>query len=77
MHLHPFVVWKNQKSKKNQKSWSEKEVCSGALLARCYFQAAGIDCAIDQLKPGIKSMAQYFLFFFFLLFKDRVSNMHL
>ncbi len=26
------------------------EVCSGALLARCYFEASEIDYAIDQLK---------------------------
>ncbi len=59
MHLRPWA------------SWSEKEVCSGALLAGCYFEAAGIDCAIDQLKPGLKSMGAIF----FLLFKECVSNM--
>ncbi len=42
------------------------------LLACCYFEANKIVCAIDQLKPGLKSMAQYFL-----LFKERVSNMRL
>ncbi len=40
--------------------WSENEVCSGALLACWYFEELKIDCAIDQLKPGLKSMAQYF-----------------
>ncbi len=38
----------------------KKEMCSGALLARCYFEELKIDCAIDQLKPSLKSMAQYF-----------------
>ncbi len=37
---------------------------------RCYFEELKIDCAIDQLKPGLKSMAQYF----FLLFKEHVSR---
>ncbi len=48
------------------RSWacrSENEVCSGALLAHCYFEEVKIDCAIDQLKPGLKSMAQYFFSF--------------
>ncbi len=53
--------------------WSENEVCSGASLARCYFEATEIDRTIDQLKPGLKVMAQYFL----LLFKERVGNMRL
>lgn len=30
--------------------------CSGALLVCCYFEATTIDCAINQLKPGLKSM---------------------
>jgi len=30
-------------------SWFENKVCSGALLARCYFEATEIDCGIDQL----------------------------
>ncbi len=51
MHLRPFV--------RSWACWSEKEVCSGALLARCYFEELKIDCAIDQLKPSLKSMAQY------------------
>ncbi len=33
-------------------------MCSGASLARCYFEAN----EIDQLKPGLKSMAQHFFF---------------
>ncbi len=41
-------------------SWSENQVCSGALLARCYFEATENDCTIDQLKPGLKSVAQHF-----------------
>ncbi len=53
--------------------WSEIEVCSGASLAHCYFEATEIDCAIDQLKPGLKSKAQY-LFFCYL---KSVSNMRL
>ncbi len=48
MHLRPFV-----------RPWSENEVCSGALLTRCYFEATEIDCTIDQLKPGLKSVARY------------------
>ncbi len=52
MHLRPFVH--------SRACWSENEVCSGALLAHCYFEATEIDCATDQLKPGLKSMAQYF-----------------
>ncbi len=44
MHLRPSVSpWA---------SWSENEVCSGALLARCYFEATKNDCAIDQLNLG-------------------------
>ncbi len=50
--------------------WSKKEVCSGALLAHCYFEEMKIYCAIDQLKPSLKSMTQYF----FWLFKERVSR---
>ncbi len=26
---------------------------------RCYFEELKIDCTIDQLKPGLKSMPQY------------------
>ncbi len=37
----------------------------------CYFEATENNCAIDQLKPGLKSMAQCF---YFILFKGRVSN---
>jgi len=45
MHLRPFVhPWA---------CWSKIEGCSDALLARCYFEATEIDCAIDQLKPGL------------------------
>ncbi len=36
------------------------------MLARCYFEVTEIDCAIDQLKPGLKSMAQYFSFLCYL-----------
>ncbi len=62
MHLRPFVCpWA---------CWSKKEVCSGALLARCYFEELKIDCAIDQLKCGLKSMSKCI----FLLFKERVSR---
>ena len=64
MHLRPLL--------RQWAFWSENEVCSGALLARCYFEATEIDCAIDQLKPGLKSEI-----IFVLLFKERVSNMHL
>ncbi len=46
--------------------WSENEVCSGALLARFYFEELKIDCVIDQLKPGLKSMAQYIYMFCYL-----------
>ncbi len=42
--------------------------CSSALLARCYFEELKIDCAIDQLKPALKSMVHY------LLFKEPVSR---
>ncbi len=48
----------------------KNEVCSGALLARCYFEAT----EINQLKAGLKSTAQYL---FFWLFKERVSYMSL
>ncbi len=37
---------------------------SGALLARCYFEELKIDCAIDQLKPGLKSKVNGAIFFF-------------
>ncbi len=49
-------------------------VCSGALIAHCYFEATEIDCTIDILKPGLKSMAQYFLFICYL---KSVSNVRL
>ena len=29
-------------------------------MAHCYFEGAESDCATDQQKPGLKSMAQYF-----------------
>ncbi len=51
--------------------WSENEVCSGALLVRFYFEELKIDCVIDQLKPGLKSMAQYI---YVLLFKECFSR---
>ncbi len=35
---------------------------------RYYFEATEINCAIDQIKPGLKSMVQYFIYF--LLFKE-------
>ncbi len=38
----------------------KNKVCSGALLAYCYFEELKIDCAIDQLKPSLKSMVQYY-----------------
>ncbi len=44
---------------------------AGALLARCYFDATENNCAINQLKPGLKSMAQYFYF------KGALETMHL
>ncbi len=53
--------------------WSKKEVCSGALLARCYFEELKIDCTIDQLKPGLKSKVNGAIYLF-LLFKERVSR---
>ncbi len=40
--------------------WSENEVCSGALLACCNFVELNIDLRYRQLKPSLKSMAQYF-----------------
>ncbi len=52
MHLRPFL--------RSWACWSENEVCLGALLAHCYFEELKIDCAINQLKPDLKSMAQYF-----------------
>ncbi len=33
----------------------KKGVFSGALMARFYFEELKIDCAINQLKPGLKS----------------------
>ncbi len=53
MHLRPFV--------RSWACWCENEVCSGALLARCYFEATEINCATDQLKPGLKSKAVFHL----------------
>ncbi len=64
MHLRPFV--------RSWGCWSKKEVCSGALLAHCYFEELKIDCAIDQLKPGLKSKVNGAIFF--LLFKECVSR---
>ncbi len=55
-----------------QVCWSKKEVCSGALLACYYFEELKIACTIDQLKPSLKSMAQYYNTF--LLFRERVSR---
>ncbi len=52
--------------------WSENEVCSGALLTCCNFEELNIDCAIDQLKPGIKSKVNGAIFV--LLFKEPVSR---
>ncbi len=49
-----------------------KKVCSGALLARCYFEELKIDCAIDQLKPGLKSKVNGAIFLLF--FKKCVSR---
>lgn len=37
-------------------------MCSGALLASRYFEAAENSCAIDQLKPGLQYMPQYLFF---------------
>jgi len=45
--------------------WSEKEVCSGTLLARCYFEELKIDCAIELLKPGLKSKVNAAIFIYF------------
>ncbi len=42
----------------------KKEVCSGALLACCHFEELKIDCAIDQLKPGLKSIKDATIPFF-------------
>ncbi len=50
---------------------SEIEMCSGALLAHCYFEELKIDCAIDQLKPGLKSKVNGAIFI--LLLKECVS----
>ncbi len=33
------------------------------MLTRCYFEDMKIDYVIDQLKPGLKSMAQYIYFY--------------
>ncbi len=32
------------------------------MLARCYFEELKIDCAIDQLKPSLKSLDAIFVF---------------
>ncbi len=40
--------------------WSENEVCSGALLACCYFEELKIDCAVDQ-PPNPVNGAIFFL----------------
>ncbi len=42
----------------------KKEVCSGALLERCYFEELNIDCAIDQIKPDLKSKVNGTILFF-------------
>ncbi len=42
------------------------------VQAHCYFEATQIDCTVYQLKPGLKSMAQYL---FILVIKERVCNM--
>ncbi len=52
--------------------WSKKVVCSGALLVRCYIEELKIDCAIDQLKPGLKSKVKGAIFFW--LVKERISK---
>ncbi len=52
---------------------AKKEVCSGTFLARCNFKELKIDCAIDQLKPGLKSKVNGA---FFLSFKERISRTH-
>ncbi len=49
-------------------------MCSGTLLAHCYFEELKIDCAIDQHKPGLKSMAQYI---FFVIYRARSNKMRL
>ncbi len=65
MHLRPFVrPWA---------CWSEKQCVFRRIVGALLFETTEIDCAIDQLKPGLKSMAQYY----FLLVKERVSNMRL
>ncbi len=51
---------------------SENEVCSGALLVRCYFEELKIDSAIDPLKPSLKSMAQYFFCYLMSAFVENV-----
>ncbi len=43
---------------------SKKEMCSGALLERCYFEELKIDCIIDQFKPGLKSKVNGAIFCF-------------
>ncbi len=44
-------------------------MCLGALLAYCYFEELKIDCAIDQLKPGLKSEVNGAIFYLIFLFK--------
>jgi len=69
MHLCPFVrPWA---------CWSENEVCSGALLACCYFEATENNCAINQQKTWFKVNGAVFFYFFIFLFKGHVSNMRL
>ncbi len=53
-------------------SLKKQEVCSGGLLARCHFEELKIDCAIDQIKPGLKSKVNGAIFF--LLFKENVCR---
>uniref|UniRef100_A0A673GT85 fructose-bisphosphatase n=1 Tax=Sinocyclocheilus rhinocerous TaxID=307959 RepID=A0A673GT85_9TELE len=56
-----FAVYRKVQERSTMGVLSENEVCSGALLACCYFEATEIDCAIDQQKPGLTSGAIFFL----------------
>ncbi len=49
-------------------------MCSGKLLACCYFEELKIDCAIHQLKPGLKSKVNAAIFFFCYLKSAFVEN---
>ncbi len=68
MHLHPFVC--------SWACWSENEVCSGTLSARCDFEATEIDCAIDQLKPGLKSTCVHSAYYTPTRFHAKACNRH-